>query len=362
MDTDAHKNNPDKTDTDHRAAIWVITPNGLPVASLLEKELKDVQSFVSEKLVSNDSRPKKAVPFSSLSNALKTNFKKFSSHIFIFSTGIAVRMIAPLLESKLTDPAVVVLDDRAIHCISLVSGHIGGANALAKKVGKLTGANPVITTATDTNNLPAIDMLAKENNCVIENPSAIKKINMAFLMGNKLILEDPMGIIEQKLSRRFWNKKKSIHAPDVFCSHIIKNISDNTLVLRPKVLSIGIGCNRNTMASEIQDFLFTTLKKQLLSQNAIFTLATIDVKKDEKGLLALSEQLELPLKFYDKNALNSVKNIETPSMMAKKHLGVKSVCEAAAILSADNGTLILPKQKQGNVTLAVAIKDVNSTL
>jgi cobalt-precorrin 5A hydrolase len=135
------------------------------------------------------------------------------------------------------------------------------------------------------------------------------------------------------------------------------DVPRETLVLRPKILSVGIGCNRNTSAEMIHNFLKAVFLEQGLSLNAVFTLATTEVKQDEAGLLKLADRLGLTIKFYDKNQLNSVDTIETPSKMVEKHLGVKSVCEAAAILAAGRGRLIVAKKKNKDVTIAVAINE-----
>jgi cobalt-precorrin 5A hydrolase len=313
--------------------------------------------------------------FQSLSLEIKNEFKKFSSHVFIFSTGIAVRIIAPLLQSKIVDPAIVVVDDQANHAISLISGHIGGANSLTKKIAAIIHAVPVITTATDINNLPSIDMIAQDNNLLLETPQNIKHINMAFLKGDRINLYDPFNIIKEILPDCFWmedtcknkyllleNKKnvkknKSIQeVKNIFCSHKIDKVSRETLILRPPVLAVGIGCNRGTSQKDIQEFMFSVLDKEKLSVSSIYRFGTTSVKKDEKGLLQLSEKMKIKIDFYDNETLNSVKTIKNPSRMVQKHLGVKSVCEASAILSSNNGELIVTKQKNKDVTIAVAIK------
>jgi cobalt-precorrin 5A hydrolase len=134
------------------------------------------------------------------------------------------------------------------------------------------------------------------------------------------------------------------------------NVPRGTIVLRPPTLALGIGCNRGTSMDEIQAFLTLVFQEQGLSSASIFTIGTTEVKNDEQGILFLAKILGLDIKFYDKPTLNSVTTIENPSAMVEKHLGVKSVCEASAILASNNGQLIVPKMKKGNVTLAVAQK------
>ncbi|MBT6341783.1 MAG: cobalamin biosynthesis protein CbiG, partial [Desulfobacula sp.] len=319
---------------------------------------KDSTLFVSRKIWQKENKIQNVFEFEKLSEEILCQFNKFSGHVFIFSTGIAVRIIAPLLNSKILDPAVVVVDDNGTHAISLISGHLGGANALSKKIARIVCGTPVITTATDINKLPAIDLIAKDNSLFIETPQNIKLINMAFLMGKPVSLFDPFGFVKKNLQKNFFSNKTSMEnsSEKIFCSYKTKNVSRETLILRPPVLSVGIGCNRGTRCKELKQFLVKTLKKESLSINSIYEFATVDIKKDETGLLDLSKEMKIPIVFFDKKELNSVKTIITPSQMVEKHLGIKSVCEAAAILSANNGKLIVPKNKNKDVTLAVAIK------
>lgn len=361
-------------------AVWAITPNGLVLGKTLCAAFPGARLFVSESLrkessfssdVAPESEPgpkaKSAAllhhleprisPFKGLSQELALQFTRFSAHIFIFSTGIAVRMIAPLIQSKTTDPAVVVVDDKGLHAISLLSGHLGGANHLAKEIAGIIHAKAVITTATDINHLPSIDLLAQERNLFIENPEAIKHVNMVFLKGGRLAVHDPLNCLQEQIPQEFISGQGIPKTgTGVVCTWKTVNVPRETLVLRPRVLSVGMGCNRHTPVEIIQDLLMEVFKKEWLSLNSVYTLATTDLKKNEPGFLLLAERLGLPWIFYDNLQLNSVDTIQTPSLMVEKHIGVKSVCEAAAILAADRGRLIVPKQKNRDVTLAVALK------
>jgi cobalt-precorrin 5A hydrolase len=370
MDTEQPKN-----ETKKNLAVWAITANGRTIGEKILLRLKNLgpegkphQSnhavlFISDKMNSRFPGKQTAVVFKNLRQSLKHEFNRFQSHIFIFSTGIAVRLIAPLLNSKLTDPAVIVMDDNATHAVSLLSGHIGGGNELACLVGSITGARPVITTATDINHLPSIDMIAQKADLHIETPHHIKRINMAFLMGETIHLHDPLGCVRPHLPADFLkegDENNPIKREHVFCSWKAEPVSRETLILRPRVLCVGIGCNRGTPLAVIIDFLNLVFENQGLSKNSIKRIATSEIKKDEQGLLALSEKMQVKIDFYTKEQLNCVDNIQTPSSVVEKHLGVKSVCEAAAILSADKlstgrGKLILPKQKNKDVTIAVTI-------
>jgi cobalt-precorrin 5A hydrolase len=383
MDTAVPQNEPALPD---RLAVWVLTPNGKRLGEALCRHGKQVHLFVSSRLAADtafsrtsadapetpgcDNQVKKdPVPlgnadskiqvFHKLSSAVAERFHAYDCHVFFFATGIAVRILAPLLVSKLSDPAVVVVDDQGCHAVSLVSGHVGQANRYTRQIARLLGATPVITTATDVNGLPAIDLLAENLNLFIETPGTIKTINMAFVERRKIRLQDPLEILSPWISQD-WIDNTNSDLPLVVCDWRHQKVSRETLVLRPRVLAVGIGCNRQTPFDLLADFFTTTLACAGISRHCVGVLATSDIKQDEPGLLALAGHLTLPIKFFDTRQLSSVKTIQTPSKMVEKHLGVPSVCEAAAILAAGNGTLILPKQKNRDVTLAVALQETGS--
>jgi len=346
-------------------AIWVITPNGTKLAETLLRNLPKADVYISQKIVKT---PQDHLSFQNLSETLYHKFDQYSGHIFIMSTGIVVRVIAPLVKSKLEDPAVVVVDDQANHAISLLSGHLGGANALTLRIADIIGADPVITTATDVNRVPAIDVLAKEMNLLIESPRTIKTVNMALLKGEKIFVHDPFGLVGSSLPHiepfTYGGTTKHLEnhcrvnevesVPGIYVDDVIADLPPQVLVLRPASLAAGIGCNRNTGMEEMKALLEAVLETHNLAPSSLTSLATIDVKSDERGLLSLADHLNLPLVFYNRQELNQVKEIKNPSIVVEKHVGVKSVCEAAAILATQNGTLIVPKQSTQNVTVAIA--------
>ena len=140
----------------------------------------------------------------------------------------------------------------------------------------------------------------------------------------------------------------------VFIDDVSIDIAPEVLILRPPTLFAGIGCNRNTRMEEIKDFLERVFEQFHLACGSLNGIASIKLKADESGLLALADSMDLPLYFFDKDELNQVKEIKNPSAMVEKHVGVRSVCEAAAILAAQRGNLVVPKQTTPNVTVAVA--------
>ncbi|MCJ7618481.1 MAG: cobalt-precorrin 5A hydrolase, partial [Desulfobacterales bacterium] len=341
-----------------KIGLWAITPKGALLARKIAESLPDARLYLSADLNINDIP---ASYFERLSDAISSNFHAYTGHVFIMSTGIVVRLIAFCIRNKTTDPAVVVVDEIGRHAISLLSGHLGGANSLAIKVAGLIGAEPVITTATDVNQSPAIDVLAKQHNLFIENPEAIKNINMAFITGKKFYLHDPYKLLRDSISPshiltdfRKGQIAENEDMPGVFIDDVLADLSKKALILRPGSLVAGIGCNRNTTMKEIKEFFEEVLERSKLAIASVISIATISLKADEPGLIALAEELKLPISFYDKEELKRADGIKSPSDMVEKHTGVKSVCEAAAILASKNGKLIVPKHSTRNVTVAIA--------
>lgn len=339
-----------------RLALWSITPGGVHCARRLGERIPRARRFVSARCHPLDPG---AEAFDTLSDALAQRFHAFTGHVCFMATGIVVRMIAPLLLGKTRDPAVVVVDEAARHAVSLISGHLGGANRLAREVAAILGAAPVITTATDINGLPAIDVLAAEAGLLIENPERIKAINRAILNRESVYLYDPHGIFSREISGLAAQRIDSPgHTPSdrplVCIDDRCTPFPGIALVLRPPSLFAGIGCNRNTALAEIRELLAATLLSAQLSASSLAGIASIDVKHDEPGLLALGRELGLSLSFYTARELDRVETIEHPSETVRRAVGARSVCEAAAILASGRGDLVVAKTRSKNATVAIA--------
>jgi cobalt-precorrin 5A hydrolase len=354
-----------------RTAIWALTPNGARLVLRLSGHFPEATVFLSAKISSAASEatqwhdfPEEMFPsvrFDHLGPEIRRRFREFDGHVFIMSTGIVVRLIAPLLRAKTEDPAVVVMDELGVHAVSLVSGHIGGANALACRVAEAVGATPVITTATDVNRLPAVDAIAAERGIRIENPPAIRAVSMALLNGERIGLHDPMGWMEDSL-REFgvpfgdgnWNAGVWVDHRNPSNIAGVRRI-ENILNLRPPSLVAGMGCNRGTDVAELRSLLLGTLEAANLSAQSLAAIASVDVKADEPGLLELARELGLPFRTFPRESLRAVTDVPTPSEMVERHVGTPSVCEAAALLAAgEGGKLLVAKRKSVNGTVAVA--------
>ncbi|MGA7828065.1 MAG: cobalamin biosynthesis protein [Geobacteraceae bacterium] len=292
--------------------------------------------------------------------------------VCIMASGIVVRLIAPLLKGKDRDPAVVVMDDTGKFAVSLLSGHLGGANSLAGQCALASGATPVITTATDAHGLPSFDLLAKEQGWVIENLSRVKILNSLLLEGGDIAVVDPTGQVERFVTGRgllhyypdFRTALDSKAGGYLFVTNLQippEYRQPNVLILRPRNLVLGIGCNSGTKAGEIEEVVLTNLEKLSLSLKNVCCLASAAAKKSEPGLLAFAKKHFISTIFYESIELNSVQSPSPPSAHALEAIGAVGVAEPAALLASGNSTLLQDKVKSGNVTLAIAEKvDVSS--
>jgi cobalt-precorrin 5A hydrolase len=341
-----------------RTAVFALTPQGAALARTLADGL-EADLFLPRGLAREGS----AVPFERLADCVAGCFSRYERHVFVAAAGIAVRVIAPHLKAKDRDPAVVVLDQEGRHAVSLLSGHLGGANELALEAARLTGGQAVITTATDTAGLPSADLLARDKGLYIENPNAVKTVNMAILRGETLQVFDPdnrlglRGGPDPGLDVRFvegedeWDNR----LPGIWVTWKAEEPGPDRLLLRPRCLVAGVGCNRGTEKGEILDMILGTFNENGLSMQALACLATIEAKRDEAGLLETADELGVPLVFYTASQLENI-DVPHPSGVVQKHMGVASVCEAAALLKTKGGRFLIPKIKRGNVTLAVALE------
>ena len=347
-----------------RVAIIAITRNGAQLGARLKEGFAAADFFVLQKHAGQAG--KGAIPFiGELKELVRELWLKTDGFVLIMATGIVVRLIAPLLERKDLDPAVVVMDDAGRFAISLLSGHLGGANELAGKCAFISGAREVITTATDVNNLPSFDMLAKEEGWVIDDLARVKTLNSLLLEGEELAVVDPSGRTRAwfhgrgKLSfhETFVDALKSGAKGYLFVTnrHLPLQVqSESLLVLRPKNLVLGIGCNSGTGAAEIDELVRSQFKRLFLSMKSVKCVGTAVAKRHEPGLLAFAEQFNLPLSFFESTELNGVATPSPPSLHAMEAIGAAGVAEPAAILASGGGRLLLKKVKSGNVTLAIA--------
>jgi cobalt-precorrin 5A hydrolase len=294
-------------------------------------------------------------------------FGQYEALIFVMATGIVVRMIAPYLADKRYDPAIVVVDVTGRFAVSLCSGHLGGANQLARELGAALGAVPVVTTGTDVNDTLAPDLLAKEVGAEIENWDALKTVSAALVDGERVGVYADSCVSVPDLSRfatkNVWRVDSLADLATDFRAGVVLSHSTDlplpqsvpVVILRPKTLVVGIGCDRGVTVGEIETGINRVFADHHLARLSIRNLATYVLKKDEEGVLEFVRRHRLPLEWHEAADINRIEDlIPNPSDVVYKFTGVLGVAEPAALLSANATRLLVEKVKCGRLTLAVA--------
>ena len=267
--------------------------------------------------------------------------------VFVGAAGIAVRAVAPHVRDKFTDPAVVSVDEEGRFAVPLLSGHVGGANELALRVAELTGGQAAVSTATDVNGLFAVDVWAREHGLAITDRALAKEVSAALLEGKAVGFASdwghpcPAGLTQGPAELGVWVTARTGAGP-----------FSRTLRLAPKGLILGVGCRRGTERAAIEEAAAEALAGY--EPLAVAAVATIDLKKDEPGLLAFCAARGLPLLTFSAGELSAVAGDFTPSDFVKGVTGVDNVCERAA--AAAGGRIVVPKLAKNGVTAAVAEK------
>lgn len=298
-------------------------------------------------------------------------FSQADGIIFVGACGIAVRSIAPYIVTKKSDPAVLVVDECGKFVISLLSGHLGGANELTDKAAEILNAIPVVTTATDLHNLFAVDVFARKNGCSIFHMKAAKEVSAALLSGEKtgfysefpwdgklpegLVLCDRTGVPVENDSRTGRDIPFSVGVAVTIYRDCMPFTS--TVQVVPPCLVLGMGCKKDRE----EEYIFKAADRMLenlgVYREAFCKIASIDLKKEEKGIKALSEKWQIPFETFSEVELKMVQGEFTPSAFVQKVTGVDNVCERSAVLAGSPGRLIQKKIGEMGVTTAVAARD-----
>lgn len=328
-----------------KAALFAFTRRGCETARRILTALPDAhwQCFTLERL----SEPN----FGTLTpECYGQAFGASDLLVFVGACGIAVRKIAPYVRDKRTDPAVVCVDEQGTFAISLLSGHIGGANGLTKTIAQAVGAVPVITTATDVNGKFSVDTWAAENGCIIDDMKLAKAVSAAVLERD-VPFSSALPVVG-----RLPDGLTPGNTGDLgICVSFQESAPfENTLRLIPRILHLGLGCRKGTPKETIAQAVDRVFRENRLDFRAVCLAASIDLKQEEPGLLAFCRERELPVKFYSAAQLSAVPGEFTPSPFVRSVTGVDNVCERAALLGAER--LLVKKTADCGVTVAVAVK------
>lgn len=348
-----------------RCAVVAVTRTGSRLAARIAAALPEAEALVPTRFAAEAGPP--AVGYTGpVAAVVRDLFGGRRALVLVMAVGAAVRLIAPCLRHKRTDPAVVVVDDVGRFAVSLLSGHVGGANVLAERVAAAIGARPVITTASETLAVPAADLIGRAFGWRVENPEQLTRLAAALVNG------EPVGVLQEAGEPGWHERPLPAHVrryPDLAAlgaaapvAAII--ITDRLLpaallrpgwvVYRPRTLVLGIGCSRGVSTDEIAALVDRTLATHGLSPLSVRAVATLDRKADEPGLLAFVQQRDLPLRTFPAEELDATSGVERPSAVVRAAVGTRGVCEPAALRAAGAARLLVPKQKGHAVTVAVA--------
>ena len=344
-------------------SVLAITKNGINIGEKLKELFPNWDIFVPSKL-SNEN--KSIIWYSEpTSDKIIELFKNSNALICLFSLGAVIRLIAPYLKDKKTDPAVIVIDDKTNFVISVLSGHIGGANELTQEISEKLNALPVITTAADVNKTIAVDLVGREFGWKIDDETTVTKISA------HMVNAEPIGVFQQTGNKKWYKelpknvtiynsleelKKSNSKAYLIISDTIIDNeLAQESVIYRPQSLVIGIGLHWDTTKDTIKDGIEHCLKKFNLSSKCIAKLVSIKKSEDVQGLIDLGEEMKIPVEYVNREELAEIIT-PNPSNTVKAFEGTASVSEAAAI-KISNGELIIEKQKfPPNLTVAIARK------
>ena len=344
-----------------KTVVLAITKNGIKIGENLKKLFPDWSIFAPSKLTTEAA----GITWYSepTTDKIVELFKNNNALICLFSLGAVIRLIAPHLKDKKTDPAVIVIDDKANFVISVLSGHIGGANELTEEIAEKLGALPVITTAADVNKTIAVDLVGREFNWKIDDDSTVTKISA------HMVNEEPIGILQEAGEKNWYKnlpknvmiydnmgdlKKSNSKAHLIISDKIIDDeISNESVIYRPPSLVIGIGLHWDTTKETIREGIDHCLEKFKLSSKSIAKLVSIKKPQDVQGLIDLGEEMGIPIEYVNREDLAEI-SAPNPSETVKAFEGTASVSEAAAI-KVSGGELIVEKQKfPPNLTIAIA--------
>ncbi|QPA32448.1 cobalt-precorrin 5A hydrolase [Thermaerobacillus caldiproteolyticus] len=352
-------------------AVVAITKHGVDIARKVGEQLPNAHVYYTNKFARGDEAKKGIHVFEgNVRLLLPSLFQTYRGLVLIISLGAVVRMIAPLLKDKKTDPAVVVVDDKGEHVISVLSGHLGGANELTRQVAALLQARPVITTASDVQKTIAVDLFGRQFGWVWESDEKLTPVSAA------VVNEQNVAVVQESGEREWWNYDTPLPSHICVYSSIPEALAEkpdaalvvthrllskeeeailqNGVLYRPKVIVLGIGCNRGTSAEEIEAVIDETLAELRFSVKSVKAVCTIALKKDEPGLLEVVRKYGWEFVYYSPEELNHV-HIEQPSETVFRYTGAYGVSEPAAKLYSGAENLELVKKKSGNVTISVAL-------
>jgi cobalt-precorrin 5A hydrolase len=359
-------------------AVVAITKQGVQCARKIQEAFPSCADlYYVHKFAQGDEAKRQIHLFEgSVRQLLPTLFTSYQQLVFVMALGAVVRLAAPLLKDKKTDPGVIVMDEAGKYVISVLSGHLGGANALTRFLAEGLGACPVITTASDVQQTIAADLFGHQFGWEIERGEKLTAVSAS------LVNQEKVAIVQESGESQWWehhaaiptnissyatiteasaaNPQAALIVTHRLLSEKEEAILTNGILYRPKVVVLGVGCNRGTSTEELEQVIAETLHELQFSIRSVKALCTIELKKDECCLLEVSEKFGWEFVYYTADQLNQVQ-LEEPSETVYKYTGAYGVSEPAAKLYSGAEELCLTKKKSGNVTISVGILDFSKS-
>ncbi|UKS30695.1 cobalamin biosynthesis protein [Paenibacillus sp. HWE-109] len=358
-------------------AVVAITKHGVEIARKLNEQMSGTDVYYMSKFVKGDEEQRSIQLFEgSVRMLFPALFPAYQGLIIIISLGAVVRMIAPLLKDKKQDPGVVVIDDNGDNVISVLSGHLGGANELTHEVAAAIGARAIITTASDVQKTIPVDLFGRRFGWVWDSADKLTPVSAA------VVNEEKIAVIQESGEPNWWTHERPVppnivrfatiaegrasepNAVLLITHRMLKpeeqSILSNGVLYRPKVIVLGIGCNRGTASEEIEQVIAETLEELSFSIRSVKAVCTIDLKKDEEGLLEVTRKHGWEFNYFTPEQLNTV-HVEAPSETVFKFTGAYAVSEPAVKLYIGQDKLTLIKKKSGNVTISVGLLEFETS-
>lgn len=291
---------------------------------------------------------------------IRDSWKNVDSIIFISSTGIAIRYIKDFIVSKDVDPGIIVIDDMGKNIISLLSGHLGGANELSAYLGEKLNANPIITTATDNRGIESVDLYSKKNNLIIENIKDIKPISMLMLEDKEIGFYSDVNVslINYQNIKKINSLDKGLKLDGaiIVTNKLVNKFNIPNIILRPKNIVLGIGCRKGITKEQIIEGIKTELENLNLSQLSLYKFGTVEAKKEEIGIFEAAKHFGCEVEIFSNEEISKVEDKFQKSQFVKDTIGVYSVSEPACHLL--GGRILSGKQKYNGITLSVGEIDL----
>ncbi len=356
-------------------AVYVITKHGLETALKFKESHDDCDIYISNRFI--DKAPKGSFLLKTpMGPTLSKTWKEYDCHIHIISVGAVVRMIAPLMESKKVDPAIICIDDANTFSICVLSGHVGRGNEYTHEVAQCLNNTPVITTASDVTKTLTVDILGRDFGWKLDD------IDRNVTKGCAAVVnQSKVAFIQETGEPDFWDINKPLPKgieyfntleevdPDhyemlLICSDRELSLShpshfNKAVIYRPKSLVLGLGCDKGTPFEVVEKGVLKYLSKEKLNVKSVESIASIDLKSNEPAFLEICKKYNWGFNTYAANILDKVEGIENPSATVKKYVGTKSVGEAACLYATKTKKLVLPKKKfnlvEGGLNMTISI-------